>query len=394
MGLDRTRLNVVLLALCQAIGMSGMNIIMTTTALVGTIIADNKALATLPLGLQFTATMLTVMPASLLMRRIGRKGGFLIGSGLGMAGGLVCAYGIFAVSMPIFSAGSMLFGCFMAFQTYYRFAAADTAAPEFKSKAISLVMAGGVVAGLFGPETAKWSRDLFEPVMFAGCFVVIAGLHVVAFLALQFLDIPRQAADDSPNSGRPLMEIVRQPVFLVACAAATIGYGTMSFVMTATPLAVVGCGLSFEDAAFVIQWHVLGMFVPSFFTGHLINRFGVLNVMLAGAALLGLCVVAAHSGLELYQFWLALVALGVGWNFCYLGGTALLTECYHPEEKAKVQGFSDFLTFATTAVASFSAGALQNLYGWTTTNLVVAPLIVVAAAMILWLRWLRRPAVA
>ena len=394
MSLDRARVNVVLLAICQAIGMSGMNIIMTTTALVGIMIDENKALATLPLGLQFTATMLTVIPASLLMRRIGRRAGFLIGSCLGMSGGLVCAYGIFAASLPIFAAGSMLMGSFMAFQTYYRFAAVDTATPEFKSKAISLVMAGGVIAGLFGPETAKWSRDLFEPVVFAGCYVVIAGLHVVAFVVLQFLDIPRSAADDSPSSGRPLGVIVRQPVFLVACAAATIGYGTMSFVMTATPLAVVGCGLSFEDAAFVIQWHVLGMFVPFFFTGYLINRFGVINVMLAGAVFLGLAVLVAHSGLELYQFWLALVALGVGWNFCYLGGTALLTECYRPEEKAKVQGFSDFLTFATTAVASFSAGALQNLYGWTATNLVVAPLIVLAAAMILWLRWLHRPTAA
>jgi MFS family permease len=391
---DRTRVNVVLLAICQAIGMTGMTIIMTTTALVGNMIAENKALSTLPLGLQFTATMLTVIPASLLMRRIGRRGGFLLGSCLGMAGGLVCAYGIYKASLPIFAAGSMLFGCFMAFLTYYRFAAADTASAGFKGKAISLVLAGGVVAALFGPETAKWSRDLFAPVMFAGCFVIIAGLHVVAFIVLQFLDIPRTVADTSKDTGRPLAEIARQPVFLVACAAATIGYGTMSFVMTATPLAVVGCGLRFEDAAFVIQWHALGMFAPSFVTGHLIGRFGVLNVMFAGVVLLAACVAVAHSGVELEQFWFALLALGVGWNFLYLGGTTLLTECYRPEEKAKVQALNDFLTFSTTAVASFSAGALQNLYGWTTINLAVVPLVLLAAAMILWLRRLRQPVAA
>jgi len=269
--------------------------------------------------------------------------------------------------------------------------AADTASPAFKSKAISLVLAGGVVAALFGPETAKWSRDLFDPVAFAGCFIAISALLSVTFLVLCFLNIPRIATDQGPDTGRPLGEIARQPVFVVACAAATIAYGTMSFVMTATPLAVLGCGLKFEDAAFVIQWHVLGMFAPSFVTGHLISRFGTLNVMLAGAVLLAGCVAVANSGVALSQFWAALVLLGVGWNFLFIGGTTLLTEVYRPTEKAKVQALSDFVTFSTTAVASFSAGALQNLYGWTTINLAVAPPVGLAGILILWLWWLRRP---
>lgn len=389
-GRDPTVRNVVLLAICQALAMTGMSVNMTVTALVGQQLASDPAWSTVPLALQFTATMATTLPASFLMRRIGRRGGFAVGITIGILGALLAYHGIFERSFAIFAAGSMMIGCFQGFAVFYRHAAADTASAAFRSKAISLVLAGGVFAAIVGPELSKWSYDLFLPVLYAGCFIVVACVQALSFAFLYFVQIPpARHAPDSPNI-RPLSEIVRQPTFIVAAVGAMIGYGVMSFVMTATPLAIVGCGYEFRDAAFVIQWHVLAMYAPSFFTGSLIQRFGVRQVMLTGALILVGAAAVNISGLEIERFWLGLVMLGVGWNFMFVGGTSLLAECHSPEERAKVQGLNDFLVFGTVTVSSFASGALLNAFGWNAVNYGVLPLLAIAGSVIALALWRQR----
>ena len=257
----------------------------------------------------------------------------------------------------------MLIGSFQGFAILYRYAAADTASEAFRPRAISLVLAGGVVAALAGPELAKWSHDLLDQIPFAGTFVVIAVVQSISWIFLIFVRIPTPTAAERATSGRPIGVIVRQPVFMVAILGAMIGYGTMTFLMTATPLAMVACGFHFEDAAFVIQWHAVGMFLPSFFTGSLIQRFGVIRVMLTGAFAYLACIAINVSGIELLQFFSGLVLLGIGWNFLFIGGTTLLTQAYRPEEKAKVQGLGDFLVFTSSTIAAFSSGAMNHAYG-------------------------------
>ena len=259
--------NVVLLAICQALAMTGMTMNMTVTALTGHDLAPDPAWATLPLSLQFLATMLTTMPASLYMRRVGRRFGFATGVLIGVSGAIVAALSILNHQFALFCLGSMLIGSFQGFAILYRYAAADTASESFRPRAISLVLAGGVVAALAGPELAKWSHDLLAPITFAGTFLVIAGVQSISLIFLTFVKIPTPTPAERADSGRPLLEIVRQPVFIVAILGAMIGYGSMTFLMTATPLAMVACGFAFADAAFVIQWHAVGMFLPSFFTG-------------------------------------------------------------------------------------------------------------------------------
>jgi MFS family permease len=368
-----SRRNVLLLTLCQALAMTGNNILATTASLVGYSLLADKSWATLPTALQMSGTMVAIIPASLLMARFGRRAGFSIGAAVGATGAAVATAAIFRGSFPLFCLGTALLGSYNGFATYYRFAAADTATPAFRGKAISLVLAGGVAAALFGPEMAKWSRNLFEPVLFAGCYAMIAGFCLVSIGILRFVAIPRAAAAHA-GAARPLREIVRQPAFFLAAPAGMIAYGTMSLMMTATPIAMMGCSLSFEDAAFVIQWHALGMYAPSFVTGHLIGRFGALRIMLCGVALLCLCSAIALSGTAVMQFWGALVLLGIGWNFLFIGSTTLLTGAYSPAERAKTQAANDFLIFGTVAVSSFSSGVLLNGFGWTTIALIVLPL--------------------
>jgi len=389
----RTRRNVLILALCQALAMTSTSLMVTVAALVGQMLAADKTLATLPIGVQFTATMATVIPASLLMKRIGRRAGFSVGALLGAAGAGLAIAAIFAGSFVVFCLAGAAVGAALGFAMFYRFAAADAADPAFRGKAISLVLTGGVVAAVAGPQLARWSRDLFQPALFAGCFVAIAGLWLAALLLLQLVDIPRPSELERRAGGRPLAAIVRQPAFVVAALGAMIGYGVMSLVMTVTPLAMIGHAHEFDDAAFVIQWHVLGMYAPSFVTGHLIARVGVLNVLAAGVALIGACVAVNLSGTGVMQFWAALTLLGLGWNFLFIGSTTLLTETYRPEERAKTQALNDFLVFGTVAMSSFASGAVHNHFGWSAVNLaVIAPISAVLIA-VLWLRR-RRAALA
>jgi len=389
---DPTVKNVVLLAICQGLAMTGMIMNMTVTALAGKTIAPDASLATLPLAFQFTATMLTTMPASLFMRRVGRRLGFSTGVLIGVTGAFIGVSALYAGDFILFCFASMLIGCFQGFAVLYRYAAADTASESFRPRAISLVLAGGVVAALIGAELAKGSHDWLAPISYAGSFVAIAVVQALSLIFLAFVEIPRPSADDRADSGRPLSEIVRQPVFLVAVFGAMIGYGSMTFVMTATPLAMEVCGFGFHESATVIQWHAVGMFAPSFFTGSLIQRFGVIRIMLIGVVAYVLCAIINLSGIEFLQFFSALVLLGIGWNFLFIGGTTLLTEAYRPTEKAKVQGLGDFLVFTSSTIAAFSSGYVNHVFGWQAVNVGLLPLAVAVGAALLWYGSQRRAA--
>ncbi len=388
---DPTRKNVLMLAICQALAMSGSSLVMTVSALAGYMIAEDKSLATLPMACQFLATMLSTIPASLLMRRVGRRAGFTFGQLFGLAGAAVSSFAVFHGNFELLIFGAFLLGIHNAFWQYYRFAAADTASEAFRARAISYVLAGGVIAAVVGPELSKLSVDFFAPVRFAGGYAAVVFLILLAVVLLQFIDIPKPSREDS-RGGRPLSEIARQPAFVVAVLAAMLGYGVMNLVMTATPLAMAACSHGFEDTAFVIEWHILGMFAPSFFTGHLIKRFGALNIITTGIVIMFACLAVHLSGIGLWQFWAGLVLLGVGWNFMFVGGTTLLTETYTPAERAKVQALNDFLVFSTVSIAVFSSGALQHLFGWSWVNLAMIAPMAIALAATLWLRY--RPASA
>lgn len=388
--MDIARRNVLVLSSCQALSVSGVVIITTVVALAGQVLAENPAYATVPLALQMTANMVMAIPASLLMARIGRRAGFTLGQAFGIIGGLIGIYTLlYAKSFGLLCVSGLFLGCHNAFWQFYRFAAVDTADDAYRSRAISYVLAGGVVAALIGPEIAKRTVDMFDPIMFAGAyvsFVILCGINVVV---LQFLRIPKPPANWHFSGGRPLREITRQPTFIVAVLSAMVGYALMVLVMTATPLSMVAHGFAFTDAAFVIQWHAFAMFAPGFFTGHLIRKFGVTAVIMTGCLIYLVCMAVNLSGISIQSFWFGLVLLGLGWNFTFIGGTTLLTEVHRPEEKAKVQAINDFMVFGTSAVASFSSGALQNLIGWEAVNLAIAAPALIVFMAALWLRRLR-----
>jgi MFS family permease len=381
--------NVLLLAACQAMMMTGGSLLIATSALVGYRLAPDQALATLPLALQMLAGMLASIPASLFMQRVGRRAGFVVGSSIGAAGAALAAYAIVQNRFGLFALAAALSGVFAGFGNYYRFAAADAASEEYRSRAISYVLAGGVLAALVGPNLARWTHDwLATP--FAGSFVALTGIMGLSVLVQLFLRIPHTRAE-AHGGGRPLTVIARQPTFVVAALSGMFGYGVMSLVMTATPLAMHAHHFAFDDTAFVIEWHVLGMFAPSFFTGQLIRRFGALQIMRLGAVLDIACVLINLSGTgQLAHYWLALTLLGVGWNFLFIGATTLLTETHRPAEKAKTQALNDFLVFSTVTLAVLSSGQLQHRFGWQAVNLGVVPLILVTLAATAWLARRRR----
>jgi MFS family permease len=283
-------------------------------------------------------------------------------------------------------------GMYTAFGKYYRFAAADAAKVEFRAKAISLTLAGGIVGGIFGPEMAKHTTGLFADHVYLGSYLSLIAVCLLAMLLLTRLDIPRLTEQEREDSGRPLSEIMRQPAFIVAALSAMLSYGIMNLFMTSTPLAMHAHEHPFNDAAFVLQWHMIGMYGPSFFTGTLIQRFGVLKVILAGIALLFGCILAALAGTELLNFWVALFLLGLGWNFMYVGGSALLTECHTPAERAKTQAANDFMVFVTMAISSLSSGLLLNVSGWRAVNYGSMPFLLLATIATVWLMWRRRAA--
>jgi len=384
MPLAQYRLNVFLLATAQGLYLVSAVTGITFAGLVGQMLADNKLLATLPLALMTVGTALSTVPMSLLMRRIGRRAGFMIGAASGATSGAIATYAIMQANFASFCVAMVFMGVYQACTQYYRFAAVESAPRDYVSRAVSFVLLGGVISALIGPTLAVSSRDLLAPVSFAGAFLVSSGVSVLALIPMVFLKIPRPAEQPSAAGARPLKVIMRQPAFVAAVCNAATSYGLMILVMTTTPLAMTACSFPIADTGSVIQWHVLAMFVPSFFSGPLIHRFGVLPILYSGMALFGLSALFAISGIELLNFGGALILLGVAWNFLFVGGTTLLTEAYKPNEKAKTQGVNEFIVFGSAAIGSFSSGGLFNSSGWNAVNYGMAPFLVVTLAATIW----------
>jgi MFS family permease len=374
----RQHRNVALLALCQGLLLTNGVTLIAVNGLVGLRLADNPRLATLPLTAYVLGAALTTLPAAFLMKHHGRRAGFMTGSGLGILGGLLGALAVWQQSFWLLCLATLFSGGYNAFGQQYRFAAADAVEPSWKSKAISLTLAGGILGGIVGPELSKYTRELMMP-SFMATYATLAGFALVSLLLASRLQIPALTSAQQHARGRSMREIARQPAFVVAVVAAACGYGVMNLLMTATPIAMDMCRHPFADTAFVLEWHVIGMFAPSFITGNLIKRWGIQNVLMAGAMLMFGCIAIALADTSVMHFWWALLLLGVGWNFLYIGGTALLTETYQPEEKAKVQGGNDFLIFVVQGVTSLSSGVLITSQGWQTVNYWALPAVAVTA---------------
>jgi predicted MFS family arabinose efflux permease len=374
------RRNVLLLALCQAAFMSSVSLVATVGSLVGHALAADKALATLPATGVVVGTALGTIPASLLMRRAGRRLGFIAGTGFAIVGGLVAAAAIRQGSFWLLILGCALVGMSSAFGQLYRFAAAEAVPSAERSRAISIVLAGGLVASFVGPQLARLTADFFTTA-FVASFLAVPLLALVTILLLLGLRLPTAASDPAVGPTRPLRAIVRQPTFVAAVVSQMTGYGAMNLLMTGTPLAMTahhGHGLA--DAVFVIQWHMVGMFLPGFFTGTLIQRLGERATILAGIALNGASLVVAFTGTGVWHFWLALALLGVGWNLMFVGGSTLVTRTYAAAERAKAQAANDFLIWATVAATSLSSGQLLHRHGWNAVVTTALPLLGLAAA--------------
>lgn len=371
-----------LLALCQGLFLTNNVTFIAINGLVGLALAPLGWLATLPVTGYVVGAALSTAPVARSQRRLGRKRSFQIGLLVAALSAALCAYAAASQQFWLLVTATFSAGYYSANASLYRFAAPELAAPGFKEKAISLVLAGGIVGAVVGPNLANFTRGLL-PTPFVGAYLALIGVALLSLLIMIFIEFPpHQAPAIGAASGRPLSQIARQPVFMVAVAGAALGYAVMNLLMAATPLAMQMCKHPFGNIAIVLEWHVLGMFVPSFFTGHLIKRFGVLPVMGTGVLLMAVCVLIALSGVALMQFVLALLLLGVGWNFLYIGGSTLLTEAYRPEEKNKAQGAMDFCVFSCVAASSFASGVLITTQGWTWINLgSLAPLALVAAAL-------------
>jgi MFS family permease len=377
------RKNVLVLSACQMLFGSSRSLLAATAPLVAYTIASEKALATLPTSLIIVGTALATLPAAMIMRRLGRKPGFLVGAAIGMAGGAVCTMATLSADFWLFALGAFLFGLSAGFAQLYRFAATDAAELTFRPRAISLVLAGGVIAAFVGPELAKLGYGLLV-IPFAGGYLLQIGVGLVAAITLLFLDIPNRTRAEREGQRRPLRAIMAQPTFLVATLVATIAQGVMSFLMTATPIAMRLCHLGFDDTAFVIEWHIFAMYAPGFFTGLLIARYGEIAIMKAGVALQLVCVGIALSGQAVPQFWLALTLLGLGWNFSFTASTALLVHTYTPAERDVAQGTTNFIIYGFVAALSLSSGALVHYFGWMWVNIGALPLLAVAGAATLW----------
>jgi len=384
--------NLWLLAVCQGLFLTNNITFIAINGLVGLSLAPLGWMATLPIMGYVVGGALSTGLVAHTQRRLGRKTSFQLGLAVAVASALLCAYAAYSKNFWLLVAATVVAGYYNANAQLYRFAAAELAAPAFREKAISLVMAGGLLGAVLGPNLAAGTRSLTD-VPFAGAYLALAGVALLAIglLALiEFAPAPVRALGVASNTGRPLMEIMRQPVFIVAASAGALSYGVMNLLMAATPIAMQICGLPFSDAASVLQWHVIGMFAPGFFTGHLIKRFGTLPIMGVGLALNVLCVLIALSGVDLHQFLVALFLLGVGWNFLFTGSTTLALTAYRPEEKDKAQGALNFCVFAVLALSSLASGVLVTTQGWALLNLgSLLPLGLTGAAL-WWLALKRR----
>ena len=377
--------NVGVLSTCQMLFSAGRTLANTTAPLIALEIGTNKALTTLPVTLLVVGTALSTFPASYLMRRVGRGPGFFTGSMIGAAGAATSLGGIYLRDVWIFCAGMLLFGFFAGFAHLYRFAATDSAPPEFRGRAISLVLAGGVFAAFLGPALARYGQYAFSPVQFFGAYVFLICLALLTAIIVLAVDIPKLTAKEAADPGRPIWQIMRDPVFVVACVSATIAQGIMNLLMTATPLAMHHAHHMFSATTHVVAWHVFFMFAPGFFTGALIDRFGAITMIITGMAINMVCVAAALHGEGFWNFWLSLSLLGLGWNFAFTAGTTLLTEVHTPSERAKVQAANNFILYVVVGFVSIASGALMHFFGWKWVNLGALPLLVIATAAALWL---------
>lgn len=383
----RARRNALLLSASQAIGGASSPITIALGGLAGAyLLGPDKSLATAPVTGFSLGMAAGAVPAAMLMRAVGRRAGFMSGTGVLAIGALIATIALFRGSFLLFAFGLTIIGAGAAFTQQYRFAAADGAPANFKASAISWVLAGGVFASIIGPQTVIYTRELFAPISFAGSFLAILPLALIAAIILSFLNIPRDTVvgdeghDDQP--ARPLRKIITQRRFVTAMVCAIGSYALMSFMMTGAPLAMVGCGFSPDLATLGIQWHVMAMFAPSFFTGRLIRRFGRDTVTMAGLLILLGCAVVAGMGIELWNFWLALVLLGLGWNFGFIGATAMVTATYHASEKNAVQGFHDVTLFGCVAFASLMSGKVLNSWGWETLSALLIPGALICVAVL------------
>jgi MFS family permease len=375
--------NARVLACAQALGGANPAIVVSLGGLVGQALAEDKSLATLPVSVFNLGLAAGTIPAALMMQRFGRRNGYVLGASIGILAGCASAFAIVDASFWLFCLATFVGGFYSAYVQSYRFAATDAASPGFKARAISWVMVGGLAGAFIGPQVANLARDLVPNSLFAGSFLGQATLALISIAVVAFLrPVPVVAA--SRDGGRPLGEIVRQPRFAVAVVAGLASYGLMSFVMTAAPLAMVDCGHSIGLATLGISWHILAMYGPSFVTGRLIERFGKERVTVVGLVLIAAAAAVGLNGLSVAHFWSALVLLGVGWNLSFIGATALVTDCYRPEERAKVQATNDFLVFGSVALASFSSGRLLSVGGWSTVNQIVFLPVLIAIALLIW----------
>lgn len=388
--MNSAKSQVAILALCQATAMTVNTVMVTVAALIGYALATDKALATLPLAMRQVATMAATIPASLLMQRIGRRGGFLVGTVIGLVGAAIGIYSLTLADFWLFTLSITLLGVFNSFVGYYRFAAADVADESFRPQAISWVLAGGILAAILGPWVATGSKGWFNSELYIGAFVAILGLQVLTGVLLLSLHIPTNIHGHSSQNTRSLAKIMQQPTFLVATLGSTVSYSVMVFVMTATPLAMAAIEYSFDQTASVIQWHVLGMFAPSLITGWLIKRLGVLRIVVIGTVMTLACMGLNLAGTTFWHFAIALLLLGLGWNFMYVGSTTLLTETHTQEEKGKVQAAHDFIMFSFVAVATFLAGRVFHRFDWAILNQMSWPIVLLTLVLVLWLQQWRR----
>ena len=383
--------NALVLAVAQALAGGNNTVIAATTSIIGSVLAPDPALATLPVSMMVFGMWAGTLPVGMLAKAYGRRFALQTGSVFGALSGLISCTAVLRGSFTILLLGTLCGGLYAAAHQSYRFAAADTASPHFRPKAVSWVLAGGVFAGILGSQLVIFTKDMFPAYLFAGTFIAQSLCAVAAATVLMLLKIPRPPVSHSLADGRPLRQIVVQPRFIVAAVCGLASFSMMNMVMTSAPLAMVMCNHPVSDAALGIQWHVLGMYAPSFITGSLILRFGVRAMMVVGLTLIVAAATTDLLGIALWNFWVGLSLLGIGWNFAFISATTLVTECHDPHERNKVQAFNDFLIFGTMAIGSFSSGALLARYGWTAVNEVVYPVIFIAALLLAWGSLVRRP---
>ncbi|OGA66262.1 MAG: hypothetical protein A3G81_18330 [Betaproteobacteria bacterium RIFCSPLOWO2_12_FULL_65_14] len=378
------RRNVLILAICQMLFGSGRSLLMATAPVVAYAMAEEKGLATLPTSLVIVGTALATIPAALIMRRFGRRMGFVLGALVGAAGGVLCSWAVIRADLWLFTAGAFLFGLFSGFAQLYRFAATDVAAADYRSKAISLVLAGGVVAAFLGPEMAKAGKDMISSAAFAGSYILLVAVSFLTAIALMTLDIPRQTRAERSGPRRPLMRIMAQPVFIAATVSGAVTQGVMTLLMTATPIAMQHVHHDFDDTALVIEWHIFAMFAPGFITGWMVERFGEVRMIHAGNLLQLVCIAVALSGHGVTEFWVANFLLGLGWCLTFTAATTLTTYAYAPAERDQTQGATNFIIYAFVAVISLLSGVLVHYFGWMWVNLGAVPMLVLATIVMLW----------